>query len=386
MKHLHFSAEEFEQRVKNARAAIVHAGLDGILMFKQESMYYLTGYDSMGYITFQCMLLSADGQIALLTRLPDLRQARYTSLVTDIQVLPDVQGTHPGDELRRMVERVLGPGARLGVEYEAYGLNYARARLMHEAFEGAATLVDASDLINTVRRIKSDAELGYFCKAGELADGALAIANAMVRPGVCENDVFAEMQSSIFKGGGFYPSSRSIMGSGPRALMVRSFTGHDYRIEAQDHFQMEFGAAYLHYHTCLMRTIVVGQPHPRQLAMHQASVDALHACQEACRPGRTVGDIFEAHASTLDAAGFQHQRLAACGYSLGAVYPPTWQDGMMIQRGNPTVIEPGMVFFMHMILLDSDLGMTICSGETVTVTATGCERLTRTPLDLVVNR
>ena len=385
MKHLHFPVAEFEQRINKAKTAIAHAGLDGVLMFKQESMYYLTGYDSMGYITFQCMYLGADGRIALLTRLPDLRQARYTSLVEDIQVLPDVQGTHPGHELRKMTERLAGKGARLGVEYEAYGLNYARARLVHEAFEGAATLVDASDLINIVRRVKSPAELQFFRKAGELADGALQIANEMVRPGVCENDVFAEMQSSIFKGGGFYPSSRSIMGSGPRALMVRSFTGHDYLIQEQDHFQMEFGAAYRHYHTCLMRTIVVGKPHERQIAMHRASVDALLACQEACRPGRTVGDIFEAHARTLDAAGFQNERLAACGYSLGAVYPPTWQDGMMIQRGNPAVIEPGMVFFMHMILLDSERGMTICSGETIAVTDNGCERLTKSSLDLVVN-
>jgi Xaa-Pro dipeptidase len=58
---------------------------------------------------------------------------------------------------------------------------------------------------------------------------------------------------------------------------------------------------------------------------------------------------------------------------------------MMIQRGNPAVIEPGMVFFMHMILLDSERGMTICSGETVAVTDNGCERLTKSSLDLVVN-
>ena len=51
-------------------------GLDGLLIFRQESMYYLTGYDTFGYCFFQCLVLHADGRMVLLTRAPDLRQAR----------------------------------------------------------------------------------------------------------------------------------------------------------------------------------------------------------------------------------------------------------------------------------------------------------------------
>ena len=45
-------------------------------------------------------------------------------------------------------------------------------------------------------------------------------------------------------------------------------------------------------------------------------------------------------------------KLNACGYSLGALYPPTWMDWPMIYAGNPVVVEPNTVIFMHMILLD----------------------------------
>ena len=134
-----------------------------------------------------------------------------------------------------------------------------------------------------------------------------------------------------------------------------------------------------------MRTVLTGKRDPRHIRMHAATVDALKACQEACRPGATFGDVFDVHAKALDSAGFGKHRLNACGYSLGALYPPTWMDWPMIYAGNPVVIQPNMVIFMHMILLDSDNGLAMAPGETVLVTEAGCERLSRMTLDLVAN-
>jgi len=88
--------------------------------------------------------------------------------------------------------------------------------------------------------------------------------------------------------------------------------------------------------------------------MHAAVVEALDACKQACRPGATYGDIFDAHPKALDNGGFGEHKLNACGYSLEALYPPTWMDWPMIYAGNPVVVEPNMVIFIHMILLDWD--------------------------------
>ncbi len=83
---LHFSHEEFAGRQARVTAKLADAGLDGLLMFRQESMYYLTGYDTFGYVFFQCLYLGADGAMTLLTRAPDLRQARHTSIIDDIRI------------------------------------------------------------------------------------------------------------------------------------------------------------------------------------------------------------------------------------------------------------------------------------------------------------
>ncbi len=99
----------------------------------------------------------------------------------------------------------------------------------------------------------------------------------------------------------------------------------------------------------------------------------------------TYGDIFDAHAKALDNAGFGAHKLNACGYSLGALYPPTWMDWPMIYAGNPVVVEPGMVIFMHMILLDCDHHLAMALGDTVVVTPDGCETLSQMGTGLTIN-
>ena len=59
-------------------------------------------------------------------------------------------------------------------------------------------------------------------------------------------------------------------------------------------------------------------------------------------------------------------------------------DWPMLYTGNPYVITPGNVFFMHMILMDSDSNLAMNLGETYLVTKNGNERLGKHKLDLVV--
>jgi len=85
-EHIHFSRDEFAARRGQAVAELQRRGLGALLMFRQESMYWLTGYDTFGYVFFQCLVLTDDGRFALLTRAPDLLQARFTSIVDQVRV------------------------------------------------------------------------------------------------------------------------------------------------------------------------------------------------------------------------------------------------------------------------------------------------------------
>ena len=381
---LHFTEDELADRRNKVAAEMQSRGLDALLIFRQESMYYLTGYDTTGYSQFQCLYMSAGGTLILLTRSADLHQAQLTSVIKDVRIWVDHADSNPGLDLRQILEEQGCRGKHLGVELEAWCLTGRRWEFVKAGLDGFCTHEDASTLVSQMRIIKSPAELDYVRRAAALADEALVEAHNLATPGRPEQEILAAMESAIFRGGGDYPASRFIIGSGAQALNVRNFTGYA-DLGNNDQLQLEFGGTYRHYHSCLMRTILTGKPDPRHLSMHSAVVEALEACKEACRPGATFGDIFDAHAKALEGAGFGEHKLNACGYSLGALYPPTWMDWPMIYAGNPVVVEPNMVIFMHMILLDWDRHLAMAFGDTVVVTPTGSETLTNMGTGLTVN-
>jgi len=127
-----------------------------------------------------------------------------------------------------------------------------------------------------------------------------------------------------------------------------------------------------------MRTIAVGKANDTQRGMFEVTRDALAAMTEAARPGRPLGAIDDAHRRVYDRAGYAHARMAACGYSLGALYRPTWMDvPPMLYAGNPLPAAPGMVLFLHAILIDAPKNLAMSLGHTITITSTAAEVLSR---------
>ncbi|MGI9436589.1 MAG: M24 family metallopeptidase, partial [Geminicoccaceae bacterium] len=277
---LHFAREEFAGRKAKTLAAMAERGLDALLMFKQESMYWLTGYDTFGYCFFQCLLLRADGEIVLLTRAPDLRQAENTSIIEDIRIWMDRDGATPADDLKDLLQRGGLASKRLGIEYDSQGLTAARGKQVDAALDGFAATEDASDLVSKLRLVKSEAELAYVRMAAKLADDALHAAIEETRADADEGEILAAMQGAVFKGGGDYPGNPFIIGSGPDALLCRYKSGRR-KLDPSDQLTLEFAGVYRQYHACLMRTLVVGEPSSRQHAMDQACREALHACEAA---------------------------------------------------------------------------------------------------------
>lgn len=380
---LHFSEEEFQTRLAAAQREMTAAGLDGLLMFRQESMYHLSGYDTFGYVFFQCLVLTADGRQVLLTRAPDRRQAELTSRLSDIRVWMDAPDADPAMDLRTILQELGLRSGRLGVEYEAYGLTARNGKRLEAALMGFATLVDASFLVTRLRLVKSQAEITFVRRAAALADDALDAALPLAVAGGEEAEILAAMQSAVIRGGGDDPANEFIIGSGPQALLCRYYTGRR-RLDSNDQLTLEWAGAYRHYHAAMMRTIPIGAVPERQREMHKVAVDALLAVEDALRPGNLVGEAFDAHARTIDAAGMSEARMNACGYSLGAVYAPNWMDWPMLYHGNPIRIESGMVFFCHMIIFDDAAGLAMTLGRTSLVGTRGAEPLSRGTLELLV--
>ena len=379
---IHFSETELAERRARCCEAMQKQGLYGLLIFRQESMFYLTGYDTFGYVFFQCLYLGADGTMTLLTRAPDLRQAQHTSVIQDVRIWVDGPEAEPAEELRAILEEHGCRGKRLGVEYEAYGLTARNGKRLEAALDDFCHLNDASLLVTEQRAVKSPAEIAYVRRAAELADAAWDQALALTRPGAEEAEILAAMQGAILAGGGDYPGNEFIIGSGPGALCCRYFSGRR-SLDQDDQLTLEWAGAYRHYHAAMMRTLPVGRVPDRQREMHEVARDALLAVEEALRPGLTIGKAFDAHTRVLDAAGYQAHRLNACGYSLGTTFSPNWMDWPMLYHGNPVETVPGMVIFVHMIIFDSEKGLAMTLGRTSLIGDKGAEPLSRMPLEFI---
>ncbi|HXA70731.1 MAG TPA: Xaa-Pro peptidase family protein [Stellaceae bacterium] len=375
---LHFERAEYLSRIERARAKLRERNLAALLIFAQESHYYLSGFDTSGFVFFQCAVLTADETpITLLTRLPDREQARRTSIIEDIRIWYDVEGADPTAELKAILAEKGLAGARIGVELNTFGLTGLNHERVRRRLDGWCILEDASNLVREIRMTKSPAEIAYVRRAAALADDALIAMLAAIRPGAFEGSISAAGLSAILQGGGDMPPSGPVLGSGDRALLVRSSTGAR-RLDAVDQITMEFAGTYRRYCACLMRTAAVGKADPRQRRMFEATRDALAAMTEAARPGRPLGEIDDAHRRVFDAAGFGSTRLAACGYSLGATFRPTWMDvPPMIYSGNPMLAQPGMVLFLHAILVDAPRNLAMSLGHTILITENGSEALSR---------
>jgi Xaa-Pro dipeptidase len=379
---VHFSADEMSARKKRLQSAMAERGLDGMLLFAQESLFWLTGYDTFGFCFFQCLYFGADGRSALLTRSADLRQAQHTSDISDIRIWRDGADADPARDLGTMLED-LGVRGRLGVENDSYGLTHANGLALERALDGLATLVDASRLVAQLRVTKSDAEIAFVREAARLSDLADRAAIERTAAGVDEGAILAAMHNEIFAGGGDYPGNEFIIGSGADALLCRYKTGRR-KLDEIDQLTLEFAGVYRHYHAAIMRTHIVGRASALHRAYHEAARAALDACEAELRPGRTAGDVFSAHARVLDAHGLSRHRLNACGYALGAKFTPSWMDSPMFYEGNEFILAPSQVYFLHMILMDSDSRTAMCLGRTSLIGAERAEAINAPDLDLIV--
>ncbi len=379
---LHFTDEEYSRRRSLLEAELDRRQLDGMLLFSQESLYWLTGYDTFGFSFFQCLVVGGCNPV-LLTRSADNLQAKLTSNIEDIRIWVDGDDARPARDLASLIQDLGLAGKKFAIETDTYGLTAKNYIALIEAFDGIAELVEGSDIVSNLRLIKSDEELKYVRKASILADDSLDAAVALLKPGVDEGEILAAMQATIFAGGGDYAGNEFIIGSGDHALLCRYSSG-TRKLSAEDQLTLEWAGAYRRYHSALMRTAVIGSPRELHFEMHKAATEALVRCEEKIAPGNQMHEVFEAHAKTLDDAGFRTCRLNACGYSLGARFAPTWMEREVFRPGARTVMQPRMVFFIHIILVDNDSGTAMTTGRTSIVTNEGSEQLSRHDLEMIV--
>jgi len=426
-----FPDAEFRTRLERVRRSMRDRGLDGLLVSSPENIFYLTGLSYQGYFAFHVLIVPQDGMPVLVTRsmeraiirdrVPDVRHVGFSDgiepvpmdksgdadlLLGAVHDKGEMEGLRPwsaslGVETREddarespfvrparttceaIKECGLASG-RLGIEKSSPLMPYGIAEVIVNGLPHA-TFEDAAGLVTDCRLVQSPLELEYTRKAAAVADSMMLAGMAAAGAGVHQHDVMAAIYQMMFTRGGTYPAFVPLVRS-TRTIEHEHGTWEEGRLHRRDVLFMEMGGCVARYHAPLTRLVFIGRPPGRTEAIQRVCEEAIEAAQQTLRPGVRASEVYAAWQRRVDKAGLAGYRRHHCGYAVGIGFPPSWAGSGVpigLRASSDMELRAGMVFHLMSWLLRTGKGDYVIS-DTVVVTETGCEVLTRTPRSIIV--
>ncbi len=379
------------KRVQRALAQMGAAGLDALLVWKDENVRYLTDLRPQliaGKTTaLNGALLFPSAAPILFCSGGELDRVRQTMpWIAEAHAVPIVEER---SLVEGMVREILMPvlaahgltrrGARLGLD-EANMVFY-------RALSTAAPEVrieDGDTPMQLARRIKLPEEVALLEEATALADAVTASATAAVAEGRREADIAAEGMHTLFRLGGEYAHVMTPFVASGEHMAPPHRISSDKLIRNGDLVFIDIGACWNGYFGDMARTVACGRPSRRQREIYTAVYDALQAGIAELRPGRTNADAAAAFHRGASAHGLSDRFLSlfiAHGVGIGANEPPYIGETL---PGAPTYeFEPGMVFAVEPLIWVPDVrgGGGVRLEEMVLVTDKGPHVMSRAPFD-----
>jgi len=378
-RHLIFSEQEFQRRLGAVQACMQDEGLDAVLLFSPEHIFYLTGYQTFGYFTYLAVLVPAQGVPVLILRYLESFLAKHYAWVPEVEIWDDHEDP-VAVTVRALRERELTGRRRIGVEDRTvpYEVRHRLSQALPEA-----TLMDGTRLVEQVRIRKSPEELALIRKAAKYTALGIAAGARECAAGRTENDVAAAIFNAMTRAGSEYSPHDPIVTSGWRSGIPHS-TYERRKLEPHDTVLLEITGTHHRYVAPLMRTVVIESPTPKVREMTALVLEGLQAAIHTIRPGVVAGAVDDACRGVMERAGYYENFRKRTGYSVGFGFPPSWNEGHIVslRKGERAVLEAGMVFHVPVALRDYGIS-TVGLSETVLVTEKGCEVLTEFPRELL---
>uniref|UniRef100_UPI0035AE6971 M24 family metallopeptidase n=1 Tax=Paenirhodobacter enshiensis TaxID=1105367 RepID=UPI0035AE6971 len=374
-----FPEAEFATRIARLQARIAALGVDALLLTGPENIFWATGRQTAGYFAFQALIVPASGDPVLLVRQLETTGARTATWLRDIRAWQD--GTDPAAALGSLVR---GMGlTHVAIERTGWFIPMDFAERLGTALKGVA-LSDGSGIVESLRMVKSPAELAAIRTAAGYAETAMAAALDATREGASENDIAARMIGTAVAAGSEAWAMEPLISSGPRSGIPHA-TWRRRKLEAGDGVFLELAASHDRYHAALMRSAWIGTPPAEAREMMDVALRALDAALGAMKPGVPCALPHEAAQRIVDDASQTEAFRKRIGYSMGAAFAPDWGEGAFLSlfAGVKTLLEPGMVFHLPMTLRRYG-AFTVGASETVIVTETGIETLSSLPRSMML--
>ena len=339
-----FPDGEFLQRRERVAGAMDEAGLDALLITNPAEINYLTGYRTFE-VSVHAALVFQPGFCFL--QVPSIETGPATATA-----LADAISGYRWEAIHTVVEPLCEAlqGCRaIGISPWGNGFRPGLLRELEQRL-GTAHFIDSAGLLDTIRLVKTEAELERLKESARMTEAGLTAAVEAIRPGVDENAIAAEGARAMLAAGSEFMSLQPIVVSGPRSSVIH--LNHQQRtIEQGDPVFLEFGAVRHRYTAPMMRTAVAGQPTPEMQHVNDTCHRLHDALTSTMVPGQRFDDAAAAADQVLAPVADRAFFSGVYGYSVGAQFPPSWVEGTgFIARGEERVFRPGMVFHLPLCL------------------------------------
>ncbi|TBW54374.1 aminopeptidase P family protein [Marinobacter halodurans] len=338
-----FTDGEYQRRCQALDRRLDERGLDALLVTNPAEIYYLTGYNTFE-VSVHAALVYSPSQSVL--QVPSIETGTAVACARVDHIL-GYRWEAPGEVVEPLADCLAAQGRRIGVDRWGAGLRSGLLAGLEQQLPDREW-VDASGLLDPIRRVKSGEELECLEQAARLTEAGVEAARRTVAVGRTDSQVAAAAAEAMYGHGSEFMSMQPIVVAGPRSSVIH--TNHRrFPIQAGEPVFIELGAAFQRYTSPIMHTIVAGSgaPDPRMQAMFEACRRVYDTLVAAMKPGATFDSAAQAAESAWQDESEEAFFSGVYGYTIGGQFPPSWVEGSgFIARGQPTEFEENMVFHL----------------------------------------
>jgi len=354
----------FQLRRRALTALLSDKKLDCVLITSPANWYYLTGF-------------TGDAGALLVSR-------KGTTLITDGRFM--VQGREETSGVRilqqkhslfELVGQFLMESGLRRIGFDAAQLTVAQVQTLRKAGGKKLYWLPASGLAESLRMKKDASELAQMRGAAALAGKIMEFAIGLLKPGVQEKEVAAEVEYEIRKRGASGPSFETIVAFGERSALPHArATGKG--LGKNELVVLDLGVILGHYCSDMTRTVFVGRAPKRIRGWYRAVLEAQTAAIAAAREGVACGDVDAAARQVLTGHKLGRFFIHSTGHGLGLEV----HEDPRIARGQKKPLEPGNVITIEPGVYVEGIGG-IRIEDDVAIHAGSTEVMTRVPRDLI---
>jgi Xaa-Pro aminopeptidase len=352
-------------RLKRVRKVLDAAGADMLVETHPPNVYYLSGFTG----DFGALLVETSS-VKLFT------DGRFT-----IQAREEAPGirthVHRGGPLLAAVGSCLRRKRQIRAVIAPSRLTLAGWSILKKTAGKGVRWLAIDGLVDQLRAVKDASEILRIRDAARVGSEVMEETIRLVRHGVTELDLAAEIGYRMRRKGASGESFEAIVAAGPRSALPHA-RPTARQIGRNELVVLDLGAILRRYCSDLTRTVYVGRVPSRVRRWYQAVLEAQAAGRDAVKPGVTTGAVDAATRAVLQRKGLGHYFVHSTGHGIGLEI----HEDPRLARGQKTLLETGNVLTLEPGVYVEGVGGIRIEDDAV-VTPRGAEILTTAPRELL---